>query len=305
MKKRILCAFASVVSLFILFMIVWPLGGLLMPQRTSFGANWGGFLQAEKNSCDVMFFGSSIVYCDAYPEFFTQESGLSAYVLAGPEQNMAMTYYYIQGALETQSPSIIFVEMTEMFFPEKNDFQKANIGYMPWSKNRLSATFRTADKSEWFGLLFPIYNYHDRWQEITFDELKQNLNGYTAEKCRGYTYLTDAAPQNGFCVKKVMEDDYGFNLKWFKNIAQLARNNDITLIPYIAPYFERLPSRLTEQIRSDAATEGLYLLDCNDYFDAFGFDPQRDFYDSLHTNCLGAQKFSAWLGRYVKSSVLS
>ena len=41
MKKRILCGAAAIVSLFILFMIVWPLGGLLMPQRTSFRGELG------------------------------------------------------------------------------------------------------------------------------------------------------------------------------------------------------------------------------------------------------------------------
>lgn len=298
MKNKVLCIISAAISLILLFIVVWPAGQLLMPQRTSFGANWGGFLQQEENTSDVMFFGSSIVYCDAYPAFFTKECGLSAYVLAGPEQNMAMTYYYIKEALNSQSPSIIFVEMTEMFFPKKNSFQKVNIGYMPWSMNRLHATFDTAEKEEWLGLLFPIYNYHDRWSEITLDELKQNLNGYTTEKCRGFTYLTDSAPQYEFKEKEVDEGEYGNNLEWFKKIAQLARANNITLVPYIAPYFERLSDEYTERIRQDAASEGLELLDCNDYFEEFGFDPKRDFYDSLHTNCYGAEKFSRWMGRY-------
>lgn len=298
MKNKVLCTISAVISLILLFTVIWPLGQLLMPQRTSFGANWGGFLQQEENTSDVIFFGSSIVYCDAYPEIFTRESGLSAYVLAGPEQNMAMTYYYIKEALNTQSPSIIFVEMTEMFFPEKNSFQKVNIGYMPWSLNRLKATFDTADKEEWLGLLFPIYNYHDRLKEITPDELKQNLEGYTAEKCRGFTYLTDAAPQHEFTEKEVDTNEYDNNLEWFKKIVRLTRANDITLIPYIAPYFNRLSEENTERIRQDAANEGLLLLDCNDYFDEFNFNSERDFYDNLHTNCCGAEKFSRWLGRY-------
>ncbi len=304
MKNRILFVTSAIVSLLMIFTVVWPLGGLLMPQRTSFGANWGGFLQAERDSCDVMFFGSSIVYCDVYPEFFSQECGRSAYVLAGPEQNMAMTYYYISEALRTQSPSVVFVEMTEMYFPRENDFQKANIGYMPWGENRLRATFDTADKDEWFGLLFPIYDYHDRWKEITLGELRQNLGGYEAEKFRGYTYLTDAAPQDGVQVKEVNEADYYFNLEWFKKIARLARDNSVTLVPYIAPYYDRLGDRLIERMRRSVAAEGLELLDCNDRFEEFGFDPQRDFYDGLHTNCYGAEKFSCWLGRYVGDNVM-
>ena len=216
MKNRILFITSAIVSLLMVFTVVWPLGGLLMPQRTSFGANWGGFLRAQKDSCDVMFFESSIVYYDIYPEFFSRECGRSAYVLAGPEQNMAMTYYYISEALRTQSPSVVFVEMTEMYFPRENDFQKANIGYMPWGENRVR----------------------------------------------------------------------------------------MTLVPYIAPYYDRMGDRLIECMRHSTAAEGLELLDCNDRFEEFGFDPQRNFYDGLHTNCYGAEKFSCWLVRHVRDNVM-
>lgn len=298
MRKKAACMAAAVLSLLILCGVIWPLGGrLLMPQRTTFGANWGAFLQEEKNSMDAIFFGSSLVYCDIRPDCFTEESGLSAYVLAGPEQNMALTYYYIREALKTQSPSVIFVEMTEMYFPESNGFQKTNIGYMPWSANRLEAVFRAAQKEEWPGLLFPICNYHDRWKEITSQELLQNLKGYQTDRYRGYTYLEEIAIQEGFSEKQVDAKEYEYNLKWFQKTAKLARDRGITLVAYITPCCQRLPEHLTDRIRRDAAREGISLLDCNQSFEEFGFDLQRDFYDSLHTNYRGAEKVSRWMGK--------
>lgn len=298
MRKKTACMAAAVLSLLILYSMIWPLGGrLLMPQRTDFGANWGAFLQEKKNSVDAMFFGSSLVYCDIRPECFAEESGISAYVLAGPEQNMALTYYYIREALKTQSPSVIFVEMTEMYFPENNSFQKTNIGYMPWSENRLNAVFRTARKEEWAGLLFPICNYHNRWMEITPQELLQNWKGYEADPCRGYTYLEESAAQEGFFEKEVDDKEYEYNRKWFQKTARLARDRSITLVAYLTPCIQRLSEKRTDRIRRDTAAEGVLFIDCNPSFEEFGFDLQRDFYDSLHTNYRGAEKFSRWMGR--------
>ena len=38
-----------------------------------------------------------------------RECGARAYVLAGGEQTIPQTYYYIRQALRTQSPQVIFV----------------------------------------------------------------------------------------------------------------------------------------------------------------------------------------------------
>ncbi|MBQ5760156.1 MAG: hypothetical protein IIV85_00210, partial [Clostridia bacterium] len=40
------------------------------------------------------------------------------------------------------------------------------------------------------------------------------------------------------------------------------------------------------------------LLNCNEHFDEIGADYATDFYDPLHYNAGGAEKFSRWLGRW-------
>ncbi|MBR4875170.1 MAG: hypothetical protein IKU95_01610, partial [Clostridia bacterium] len=47
-----------------------------------------------------------------------------------------------------------------------------------------------------------------------------------------------------------------------------------------------------------SSIEGAFVLDCNALFDDIGADPATDFYDPLHYNAGGAEKFSAWLGRW-------
>jgi hypothetical protein len=40
-------------------------------------------------------------------------------------------------------------------------------------------------------------------------------------------------------------------------------------------------------------------LDFNDGTYSLGIDPDTDFFDVLHLNCWGAEKFSAWLGKFI------
>ena len=67
------------------------LGQRLMPYRSNFGSTWASYLQEEENSLDVLFFGSSLVYCDVVPAVIWENTGLRSYVMAGPEQTMPST----------------------------------------------------------------------------------------------------------------------------------------------------------------------------------------------------------------------
>ena len=101
-KRREAAALLLAVLLF--GAVTWCAAWLLMPVRTQYGSDWEQFLQEDAGSCDVLLFGSSLVYCDVAPAFLWEETGLSAYVLAGPEQTIPTSYYYVRQAFETQSP---------------------------------------------------------------------------------------------------------------------------------------------------------------------------------------------------------
>ena len=66
-KKELL---ALVVSLAALAALLAGMTRLVTPKQHDFGAMWGHFLQEEADSIDVMFFGSSITYCDVVPAVF-------------------------------------------------------------------------------------------------------------------------------------------------------------------------------------------------------------------------------------------
>lgn len=270
---------------------------VLRPKDADFGADWDAFLAEEKNSADVMFFGSSLVYCDVVPAVIWRECGARAYVLAGGEQTIPQTYYYIRQALRTQSPQVIFVELSGMFFKKYTGFQEANIGYMPYSLNRLRAALETAEPSlrPLLALcppqLLTIAKQHRRLSSLTGDDFRLAFS--RSSRTAGYTFLsrTETGVRGVQTRGTVInEENYATALDYLGRIKALCLEKGVTPVFYITPSYYRYSPELIARLRADAD-----FIDFNDDFDSLGIDIKTDFFDILHFNFRGAEKFSAKL----------
>ena len=289
---------AFFLALLLFLSLSWVLGWLLMPQRKEYGSLWEQYRQEPENSVDLLFFGSSIVYCDVAPPWIWEESGLRSWVMAGPEQTMALTYYYVREALKTQSPRLLVLEAGSLLFRRYQDYSRANVSAMPLSLNRLAAVFRATERSEWKGLLFPLYNYHARWTEAEWAEMEEHLHP-APDMMAGYTPLGRSIPQtpriNHDRVPK--KETYADHLAWLERINSLCRKKGVQLLVYLAPSAARTPLEVTERIKADAEALGIRFLDLSDIATELGIDDDLDWYDPLHFNISGAEKFSRWWGR--------
>jgi|GEM_PF-1647455 len=115
------------------------IAAVLRPAHTDYGSTWDAYLCEPEDSIDVLFFGSSYAYCDWNPGAMYAGSGLTGYVLGGSEQTPAITYWYLKEALKTQSPSVVVMEGSSLFFDRYQNYTQINIGYMPWGANQVAA----------------------------------------------------------------------------------------------------------------------------------------------------------------------
>lgn len=271
---------------------------LLTPPRADYGATWDRYLQEEPDTIDVLYFGSSIVYCDVIPAVVWEETGLASYVMAGPEQTFSITYYYLREACETQSPQAVVLELNGMFFPKYQNYAKVNLSYMPWSANRVLAALYGAEPEEKLGSLFPLYNYHDRIYSVTQEEIDKRLSP-EADPYAGYTLLLTAREQTEYPDRDYLTDtdDYRSNLDYLQKIAAFCAGRDIQLVLYFAPvhcYVPEASLRALEQA-VESVPHALYF-NCNGG-DWPELDPVTDWYDFLHLNLYGAVPFSRRFGQ--------
>lgn len=291
-------------TLFVIFLVVTFLvtanflGSLLMPLRLDYGSTWERYFQEEPHSADLLFFGSSMVYCDVIPASVYETSGITSYVMAGPEMTMPVTYYYVREAVKTQSPKMIAVELNALFYGAYTSFTKVTIGYMPWSWNRLAAIFTAAEEDARFGLLFPLYNYHSRWSTVTSSEILYHLSP-TKDIYAGYTPLRSAVPQSEVTYRGYTAgtDSYENNLAYLRKIGEFCKQEGIDLLLYAAPSMARIPTDALEIMKADLGSVfHTAFLDFNDNTHSYGIENETDWFDSLHYNINGAEKFSRYFG---------
>jgi hypothetical protein len=263
--------------------------------RTSYGATWGSYLKEPEDTIDVMFFGSSLIYCDIAPPVIYAESDITSYVMGGPEQTIPITYYYIKEALKTQSPKIIFVEVTGMFYEKYYSSTKANIEYMPKTINRLAATFEAIQPELWDKLLFSVYNYED--DDIPDTDIDST---YSIDDLAGYTFLSKTEPQTEWVYRPINfnQQEYDRNLSYLEQISSYCKEEDIQLVYFIAPSFSRLQPEYIDMLSSDIDEIGYgTFTDHNVLYDESNIDKVKCFFDILHFNCYGAKDYSSFLGR--------
>ena len=298
-KRREIAAFLAALLLFLCLSL--GAGALLRPVREQYGSVWSAYRLEPENSMDVLYLGSSLAYCDIAPAWVWEESGLRSFVMAGPEQTLPISYYYLREACRTQSPQLVMLEATGMFFEKYQNYTKANIDYMPLSFNRLAATFTAAEPELVPDLLFPLFSYHDRLESIETEELRQKLRPAT-DPLAGYTFLNEACAPPEYAERTeftAQSETYRDNLRWLERIRDFCAGRDIELLLFVAPTAGRIPAAAMETLRQDAKTLGIELTDLNEALPELGIDDGRDWYDFLHFNIRGAEKFSRWLGDYL------
>lgn len=302
-KKILLEIIAFILSLTLLLGVTSYLGYRYMPDRRDYGATWNMYLKEKESSIDLMFVGSSMAYCDVIPARIYENTGHTTYVLSAPYMMPDTMYYYIKEALKTQSPEVIMVEATSFFFTiNEADYYKVNIGYMPYSLNRLEATLFAAPKSEKLGLLFPLFNYHERWEQYTLREHIEPRPDAVSDIMAGYTYLEKAEPQTERFEREFLctEEEYEDNIKYFNKIVDLCNKKGIELEFFTVPACEYVSFGLSDNLKY-IRRDGI-VTNFNDHFDEIGFDLEKDFFDKRHTNFTGAVKFSDYLSEYIEEN---
>ena len=262
-------------------------------------AKVAGFYNEKPNSFDVMFFGSSHMYCSIDPAVIKEETGLSSYVFATQQQPLWITYHYIIEALKTQSPKIICVEVhmasiSDLYMDDATNHSA--IDPIPLSKNKIDMINAAAPKGKRRFYYFDIMAYHDRWKELEkLDYVRKYEKGTDPDK--GYVRLTTAAIN---VERPDLSDARGRarisakNREYVNKIIDLTKEKGIRLILVKAPSNATVRQEVCYNgVAAIAAERGVEYIDYNNYdlYRGLMLNRKTDFYDGYHLNESGMRKF--------------
>lgn len=276
---------------------------LMVPKRNEYGATWSAYLAEPRDSADVLFVGTSLVYCDVNPTAIEAASGISALDVSAPVLTMPQTYWYVREALRTQSPQVLMLEVTSLYAQPKDGYARICVGYMPFGFNKLACIFDAAPKSLRLELLFPLLKYHVRWSSLTAEDWTETFGPQQTDDVKGYTSLTDVWTPD--TAEKTLSEpytaDYDRNLAYLTRIYNYCADRGVTVVFYYSPRWDVYPADAMDKLWTDIgqACPGALCIDFNSDTDAMGLDWSSDLYDDLHLNAQGAEKFSVYLGAWL------
>lgn len=245
-----------------------------------------GFLAEPDNTLDVLFLGDSEVFSNFIPLRIWEQYGITSYLCSTANQVPYQSYSYLERALRTQSPKIVILEANALY----REFSIADM-----------LSYRLQE-------YFPLMRYHDRWKDLTAQDLTAPVSFTYLVRDKGYAYRTRSIPASTEGYMTPAEEAYpiaALSQWYFRKIQTLCRERGIRLIVVSAPspanwdyYFHNGVVQLLEG-------QDIPYIDMNLMPGEIPIDWETESYDGGdHLNYSGACKTTDYMGKVLWESGL-
>lgn len=270
-----------------------------------------GFYNLDEDTQEVMFFGSSHIYCAIVPNLLVEEHGIESYVLGTTEQPIQASYFLMVESLKTQIPDIIVLEtfminrsQNILKSPDKSARIHNATDSMKFSRNRYKAVEElTTFKMNNLHYHINFLEYHNRWSGLTDEDFEYETNN-VENHSRGYFYIESSTQVHRNINKdsKIAPVDIDESeLNYLRKIVELAEDNNIELILMSTPYMiSEYESGVLLSLSDFAEGNNLSFYNSNEIFDTYNFNLETDFYNEGHLNYSGAVKYTRQFGLYLE-----
>ena len=309
MKHKLLIS----VSIFIIIGLIlfYILNIILLPEwviNNDATLSTRGIYEEEKNSLDVVFVGSSNIYNGISPLEIWQETGITSYSYASPEQKIWLSYYAIQELFAYQKPKVIMLDMNEAFADdnlEEDNIRKLfdNMKLGKAKINAINDEFLNYGIEDKLSYIFPIIRYHTRWNNLSTKDIKRLFYDYDSTY-KGYSLSKSIEPFEGNTDYLNYTDETtninDISLKYLDKIVELCKEQETELVLIDMPSPNTWSYSRHRAVEEYANSKKIKFLELN-CIDEIGIDWNTDTQDAgWHLNVNGASKVSRYVANYLK-----
>lgn len=268
---------------------------------------WEEFHSLEEDTVDVLFMGTSHVHEGIDPMYIYENSGITTYTLSGSQARFDTTYLALKEALKTQSPKILFLDMSAIQYDKQLREAKIHLitDHISLPLDKIELVRNSEDEElTMLDVLFPLFRFHSRWNEIKASDFQYATGDLDTTYTRGHyvDYTTITSEFHFYDEDGMTSGITDRDRSYLDRLVALCEENDIELIMYKlpAPYWSL---SLSESATEIAAEYGLEFWEMYYEFDEIGLDVTTDFRDATdHLNQYGAEKISSYLMEYLEEN---
>lgn len=268
-----------------------------------------GFYEMEKNSIDVLFFGSSHCAAAFIPQEIYDKYGIRSYNLSCEQQNMITSYYWLKEALRFQKPKAVVLDCLMLFDYKTQEplnsveaCTRKAFDPMKWSSVKVEAVHTIGKEDEnqsEISYYLPNIRYHSRWMDLSSNDFTKGNKHYELKGFAPQYQCGGGSELNLFLEESTKETEKTNELmqKYFDEFVRLCKENQIECLLVKTPYHAESVQKYNT-IKAYASKWGLLFEDMNEQtvWDKIGLAAEEDMSDSAHSNIWGARKMSVYVG---------
>lgn len=304
-----------VLTLAFMLVLLWLLQALLVPKYMSAspeGAMIGEYY-SQAGGHDVIFIGDCEVYENFSPVTLWENHGIPSYIRGSAQQLIWQSYYLMEETFRYETPKVMVFNVLSMEFGDpasagpaskQEAYNRMTLDTMRWSPSKwksihASMTEMEREKGGAMLYLFPLLRYHDRWSDLTKEDL-QYLFRRDRVTDAGYLMQVGVRPMETEHASRPLADYTlpAASFAYLDKMTQLCQEHGTQLVLIKAPVLYPVWwPQWDAQIAKYAEEHDLLYLNLTESIDDIGIDWSRDTYDTgLHLNVYGAEKLSDYFG---------
>lgn len=305
--KRAKGIFGSAVFIAIGLALAIMASYVLRPTDDSFyRSKIAGFYEEERNSLDIIGFGSSALYRYVNSPLLYDLTGITSYMYATPGQSIYAIEHMIDETSKTQTPKLLIIE-TRKFVRVSARQVKENrfrliTDNMNYSWNRFSLINSLIEGwDERLPYYFDIMLYHENWENLTADNFRYFDNKEPIPSKSWFNIDRNKPiirPELDQVTEEVpiAEEPQ----KTLYSLMEKCKEKNVDVLFVATPWqIGEEHEKENNWLKRVVEENGFQFLDANRYYDEIGLDFDVDFYNENHTNTIGAKKFTEFIAEYI------
>ncbi|MBZ9686373.1 DUF1574 domain-containing protein [Clostridium estertheticum] len=310
-KKRILKgSIFTVILISILLSLNW-----LFIFKTGYRNNlYQGLYANTGDKYDVVFLGSSHMHAAMSPNLLWKDYGITSFNYATAGEPIDVTYYLLKEILKKQEKPVVVVDLYYLGLTEKYG-EEGYISYvldnMKMSKNKVDAILATTPKDERQNYFVPFIRYHNRWKELSKDDIQfNNLDNYFE---KGFSVGDEKYGKEN--KSKVLTEGVGElppkSEEYLYKMINLSKQQGFKLIFTNVPYddtsttgmknWTQTPEKMFNKVEQICKENNIEFINYNKKYKEIGFDFKSDMFNIGHLNIWGSNKVTNYLGELLKT----
>lgn len=272
-------------------------------------------LKAEESPIDVVYIGGSAAHRYFQPLKAWNDFHFTSWMYSNSNMQAEGIKYYIEESRKSKEAQLYVVDLRpfqyygDSYFEPyreqglRNGADSMDIGinrlcYVHQAMNNMNKTYE-----ERVPFYIDICKYHSNYEALKTPANWMYIHNKSENlPYKGYetllTYTPFDEPSDFYTEEKnPLEPEAQAILE---DLINYASDEEIEILFVVCPYVITRNDEMLYNTMCDYITNsGMGYLDTNLYYEEMGLNFETDFYDKFHVNCLGAEKYTEFLARYI------